>query len=90
VEKYRMECNCRKPKTGLYEQACRDFDIDMSSSIAIGDKIRDCAVCSVYGCRGFLISDSEAPEIIEAVRNGKYPEIKYAENLLQCAEEIKL
>ena len=34
-------CECRKPKLGLFEQAAKDFDIDLDSSIAIGDKERD-------------------------------------------------
>ncbi|WP_312647419.1 D-glycero-alpha-D-manno-heptose-1,7-bisphosphate 7-phosphatase [Aminipila sp.] len=32
------ECNCRKPKTGMIEQAIKDFDIDVSQSILFGDK----------------------------------------------------
>lgn len=38
VEEYKIECNCRKPHTGLIEQAVKDFDIDLSESIIIGDK----------------------------------------------------
>lgn len=45
VEKYRLDCNCRKPKLGLYERAIQDFNIDLSSSFAIGDKLRDLAIC---------------------------------------------
>lgn len=45
VEKYRVVCNCRKPKTGPFGQAVEDFDIDLSRSFAIGDKIRDLAIC---------------------------------------------
>ena len=31
-------CSCRKPKTGLIEQAEADFAIDMSSSLIVGDR----------------------------------------------------
>ena len=31
-------CNCRKPKTGMVEQASEDLDIDLRSSIVIGDR----------------------------------------------------
>jgi D-glycero-D-manno-heptose 1,7-bisphosphate phosphatase len=34
-------CNCRKPKTGMIEQACNDFDIDLENSIMVGDKDSD-------------------------------------------------
>jgi D-glycero-D-manno-heptose 1,7-bisphosphate phosphatase len=36
------ECDCRKPKTGLFEQAFRDFpDASSTSSLMIGDSISD-------------------------------------------------
>jgi D-glycero-D-manno-heptose 1,7-bisphosphate phosphatase len=34
-------CDCRKPNPGMLLEAARDFDIDLSSSIIIGDKERD-------------------------------------------------
>ena len=34
-------CNCRKPKPGLFLRAAKDFDIDMSESVLIGDKESD-------------------------------------------------
>ena len=34
-------CNCRKPKTGMVEQACRDFDIDLPRSWFVGDRASD-------------------------------------------------
>lgn len=38
---YKIECDCRKPKPGLLLQAARDFNIDLSQSIMIGDSERD-------------------------------------------------
>ncbi len=35
------ECRCRKPKPGLFLDAMKDFNIDMSQSISIGDSLRD-------------------------------------------------
>ncbi|MBC7128949.1 MAG: HAD family hydrolase [Thermoplasmatales archaeon] len=31
-------CNCRKPKLGLIEQAMKDFEIDLKNSIIVGDR----------------------------------------------------
>jgi len=39
--KYKIECNCRKPKTGLIERAVSDFNIDLKNSFFIGDSLRD-------------------------------------------------
>lgn len=34
-------CDCRKPKAGMILQAKKDFDIDLSQSILVGDKNSD-------------------------------------------------
>lgn len=34
-------CECRKPKPGLIEQACRKWDIDLEGSLLIGDSDAD-------------------------------------------------
>ena len=57
VPEYARECDCRKPKTGLYLKAARELSIDLDRSIAIGDKERDLAICLESGARGFLLSD---------------------------------
>ncbi len=41
IEDYSYVCGCRKPATGLIEIACKDFNIDCSRSIFIGDKFTD-------------------------------------------------
>jgi len=34
-------CPCRKPSTGLYEEAAARFDIDFAASWYVGDRLRD-------------------------------------------------
>lgn len=41
VAEYRVVCGCRKPATGMIEQAMRDFDIDMTRSYMVGDHVSD-------------------------------------------------
>lgn len=41
VSKYAINCNCRKPKTGMIEQAIKEFSIDIENSFLIGDKVSD-------------------------------------------------
>lgn len=88
IKEYRKICNCRKPALGLYEQAIKEFDIDISKSYAIGDKIRDCTICEKSKCKGFLIGRNENAEIIDAVKNGVYRNIGYEIDLLSCAKQI--
>jgi D-glycero-D-manno-heptose 1,7-bisphosphate phosphatase len=88
IDKYRKECNCRKPKLGMYEQAVIDHNVSLANSYAIGDKIRDCAICERTACRGFLIADSEKEALIAAVKQGQFPRVAYAADLKECAELI--
>ena len=88
IEKYRLECECRKPKLGLFEQAIKEFDIDVDKSYAIGDKIRDCAICRSTQCHGFLIGENEDPQIIEAVKQGEHQNISYADDVVEASRII--
>lgn len=88
VAEYRKDCECRKPKLGMYEQAVKDHNISLSESYAIGDKIRDCAICESTECNGFLIADSEKETVIQSVKHGNFKRILYAYNLKECAELI--
>lgn len=88
VEAYRKKCNCRKPRLGLYQQAVLDYNIQLSKSYTIGDKIRDCAICASTVCKGFLIGQNEKIEVIEKVIRGGFRNVKYATDLVAAAKEI--
>lgn len=88
IEKYRINCECRKPKLGMYNQAIKDFDIDLSQSFSVGDKIRDCTICKSTLCNGFLIASNEKKNIIDAVKSRSYIRVKYAKDLLTVVKTI--
>ena len=48
-------CSCRKPKTGLLEQAAREHAIALAQSYMAGDKPDDIACGRAAGCRTILI-----------------------------------
>lgn len=39
--KYKIECDCRKPKIGMIKRAEKKFNIDLKNSFFIGDSFRD-------------------------------------------------
>lgn len=41
VKELKIECDCRKPKIGLLKQAEKDFNLDLSSCIMVGDSDLD-------------------------------------------------
>src|SRR5262245_13332874 len=54
---YRHDCDCRKPKTGLIERACRDLAIDKSASWMVGDRYSDIELARNAGLKaGFVLS----------------------------------
>ena len=73
---------------GLYQKAIEDFDIDLSESWTIGDKLRDSQICETTNCRGFLISDLEKTNIIDVVKRGNIRNIEYANDLYDAAKMI--
>ncbi|MCX7641426.1 MAG: HAD-IIIA family hydrolase [Elusimicrobiales bacterium] len=48
-------CNCRKPKTGLIEEASKDFNIDMNHSFIIGDKVSDIKLGKKIGIKTIFV-----------------------------------
>jgi len=48
---YKFDCDCRKPKPGLLLQAAKDFNIDLSQSIMIGDSDNDIKAGENAKCR---------------------------------------
>lgn len=52
VPEFAIECDCRKPKAGLLEQAARDWPVDRARSFLIGDKDGDLAAAATFGILG--------------------------------------
>ncbi len=55
VEKYKKNCLCRKPSTGLIIKACNDFDIDLSKSYFVGDRECDIRTGQNVGIKTILV-----------------------------------
>lgn len=61
VRKYRMECKCRKPNTGLVLQAIRKFHIDPRKSFMIGDTMPDIVMGKRAKLTTMLIRTTKTP-----------------------------
>ena len=51
INKYGIECDCRKPKPGLILKAAREHNIDLKKSYIIGDRISDIKAGNLAGCK---------------------------------------
>ena len=52
--KYIKNCNCRKPKPGMYLKAKEDLGIDLKNSVYIGDTTRYCSNKKIGGTSFYL------------------------------------
>lgn len=65
---YKHKCNCRKPAPGLLLQASKDFNIDISQSIMIGDNERDVEVGQASDCVGvYKLKTNEMCALLDLV-----------------------
>ena len=56
VPEYSIECDCRKPRTGLIEKARKAFEIDMDNSYVIGDRYSDIELALRSDIKGILVT----------------------------------
>ena len=65
IAKYKIDCECRKPKSKMIEDACKKFNIDKSKSLMIGDKVRDVECGENAGVRSILFEGGNIFELIK-------------------------
>ena len=66
--RYTMMCDCRKPGTGLINQAARDLDIDIQRSYVVGDKWSDIELGQRAGAHCILVRSGFAADDAGNVR----------------------
>lgn len=70
VAELTQECDCRKPKPGLILQAARDLDIDLASSLYLGDKASDALAGKASGVKTIIyLHDEDDPQKVEETKN---------------------
>lgn len=82
VKKYRIVCNCRKPATGMFLQAAKEWNIDLRKSVMIGDQTQDILAGNRVHAKTILVQkgfggkdmkhevkpDCEASDVATAIR----------------------
>ena len=61
--KYKIVCDCRKPKPGLILKAAEDFNVDLKNSIMVGDHLTDIEAAIEAGCRYFHFNGENYREL---------------------------
>ena len=85
MNKYRIECDCRKPKTGMLKMAAADHKLDLKKCWVVGDHTMDISAGKNAGCKTILVKTGYGG------KDGKYnvdPDY-IADDLLQASNIIK-
>lgn len=86
--RYRIDCDCRKPRTGMLDAATRDHNIDLASSFVIGDKASDMELARNAGARSALVLTGYGRETYEHPDRWPCEPDFVAENLLIALKRI--
>ena len=88
--KYLKRCDCRKPETGMLDEAVNDFDLDSSTSYMIGDKLIDVEMAERAGAKGILVKTGYGMKELKAIESGsKIRPVFIADNILDALKWIK-
>lgn len=66
---YKLDCECRKPKAGLFIQAQEALNIDLSLSYMVGDSAIDIKAAENAGCKKALLIETNAKNALLTVVN---------------------
>ena len=73
IEALKIDCDCRKPKPGMVEQARQAFAIDLARSFVVGDKVTDVQLAAAIGARGAIVETGQGVGELRRAR-GPLPE----------------
>jgi D-glycero-D-manno-heptose 1,7-bisphosphate phosphatase len=73
VERYTRDTSCRKPDRGMIDMACRDHDIDLASSVMVGDQTVDMELAERVGIPGVLVMTGNGRRTAQEARIQNLP-----------------
>ena len=83
---YKKNCSCRKPNTGMIEEAVLEFDLDLSQSYMVGDRYKDTLFANKAGLKSIFVKTGYGLGELTFQQNVWENQPTYiAENLLDAA-----
>jgi D-glycero-D-manno-heptose 1,7-bisphosphate phosphatase len=81
-------CNCRKPRTLLFQQAAADFDLELAASYFVGDKLTDLLPGKALGGSTILVLTGYGQQEQVSARQQGFEPDHIAGNLYGAAQWI--
>ncbi|MCU9614766.1 HAD-IIIA family hydrolase [Caldibacillus lycopersici] len=66
------QCNCRKPNTGMLQQAAIDLQLDLTECIVIGDRWKDMLAAHRVHTKKILVKTGAGSEDLQKFANNEY------------------
>ena len=82
------ECNCRKPESGLFEQAIKDHEVNAQDVFLVGDSERDIIAAKKVGCKTIMVLSGNTKK--EDIPTFETKPDYIAEDLYDAVENIVL
>lgn len=67
IEKYKIDCECRKPKPGMLSQAEKDLNLNLKLSFLVGDKMSDIEAGYRAGCKTILVLTGQGNDELKKI-----------------------
>lgn len=88
VPELAIECDCRKPRAGLLEQASREHGFTLYESVMIGDSLRDMQAGKTVGAKTILVRTGFGLKTLDG--KPSIPEAwRVADDLLDASRMLK-
>ena len=84
------ECECRKPKPGMFYKASDDFQIRLDKTLFIGDDVRDCKAAYNAGLKSIFFGDTADLMDLEDIQQPIFSTKKLSINLSKILDYFSL
>lgn len=85
------ECNCRKPKSGLYDELAQGLGISFNGIYSIGDSLRDLQAAQLAGAVPVLVKTGNGKATLKQISSNEELGLKKAlvfDNLLDFSDAL--
>ena len=76
-------CDCRKPKTGLFKQIAERYKVDLKGVPMIGDAVRDIIAARAVGGRAILVLTGRGREALDTL-----PDVEHYADLSAAVAQL--
>jgi len=88
IPRYRKNCRCRKPNSGMGLQAATDLNIDMNNSYMVGDKVGDILFGRNIQAKPILLLTGFGQDALPKLKKKRIVPAYVAPNLLDAVNWI--